>query len=163
MNNPHRFSQLSPNDFDQFDCVKMSKWFYLLLLILLRGYIVWLMSVTNFKDRVGVIEWAYPEPILFYTSLLSGVIGLFVLLIMSLRRPNAANWIKSCWRKIRVLLAFALCFDWLINVGAYYYGIIYQPQIILFHGLLVLLALILLFTNQRIKINIDEFPEKLPE
>ncbi|WP_345530678.1 DUF2919 family protein [Thalassotalea piscium] len=163
MNNKHRFAHYLPSDFDQFDCVKLSKIFYLLLLIILRGYIVWIMSITNFKDRVSVIEWVYPEPILFYTSLISGIIGLFVLLIISLRRPDAPNWIKKCWYNIRHFFAVALCFDWLVNLAAYFYDILYALPLIIIYGVFVVIALIVLYSNTRIKINVEEFPEKLPD
>ncbi|XQW86372.1 DUF2919 family protein [Thalassotalea piscium] len=163
MNNKQRFAQYQPSDFDQFDCVKMSKYFYLLLTLILRGYIVWIMSVTNFNNKVGVIEWIYPDPLLFYISLLSGIIGLFVVLIMSMRRPDAPNWVKKCWRNIREFFVVALCFDWIVNVGAYFYDILYTLPLIILHGGLVIVALFFLYTNQRIQINIEEFPEKLPE
>ncbi|GHF01808.1 DUF2919 family protein [Thalassotalea profundi] len=163
MNNRQRFARYMPNDFDQFDCVKISKFFYLFLVFILRGYIVWIMSVTNFNDRVGVIEWVYPDPILFYTSLLSGVVGLFVVLIMSLRRPDAQSWVKKCWQNIRAFLAVALCFDWIIILGAYFYGILYELPVIIIHGVFVMIAIVILYSNKRIQINIEEFPEKLPD
>lgn len=163
MNNRQRFAQYMPNDFDQFDCVKLSKYFYLLLVFILRGYLVWIMSVTNFNDRVGIIEWVYPDPLLFYTSLLSGIIGIFVLFIMSLRRPDASPWVKKCWRNIREFLAVALCFDWVINLGAYFYDILYEVPVIIAHGVFVVLALMILYSNKRLQINIEEFPEKLPD
>ena len=163
MINKQQFSHYLPKDFDQFDCVKISPLFYLILLFVLRGYIVWLMSITNFKDRVGVIEWVYPDPLLFYTSLLSGAIGVIVLLVMSLRRPDAANWVKVCWRHIRTLLTIALCFDWLITVGAYFSDIIYQLSLVFIHGVIVMIAVVVLYSSQRININVNEFPEKLPE
>ena len=53
MNNRQRFAQYMPNDFDQFDCVKISWLFYLFLVFILRGYIVWIMSVTNFNNKVS--------------------------------------------------------------------------------------------------------------
>lgn len=163
MDNRQRFAQFMPNDFDQFDCVKLSKFFYLLLVFILRGYIVWIMSVTNFNDRVGVIEWVYPDPLLFYTSLVSGFIGLFVLLIMSLRRPDAPVWVKKCWQHIRAFLAVALCFDWIVNLVAYFYDILYQLPVVIIHGLLVIIALFFLYSNKRLQINVEEFPEKLPD
>ena len=60
------YQTYSIEDFDKFDCVKLSKVFYLVLLFVLRGYLVWLISVTNMKDRVVTMQWIYPETRLFF-------------------------------------------------------------------------------------------------
>lgn len=70
----HLYRRYSVEDFDKFDCLKLSKLFYLVLLFVLRGYLVWLMSVTNMRDRVGLMQWLYPEMNLFLLSLFSGAI-----------------------------------------------------------------------------------------
>jgi len=45
------------------------------------------------RDRVSILQWIYPERSLFYLSLFSGAIGLYVLLNISLRRTGAQPWI----------------------------------------------------------------------
>lgn len=157
------FAGFSPKDFDKFDCVKLSKGVYITLIYILRGYVVWLMSVTNMKDRVGIIEWIYPETSMFLLSLGSGALGLFVLLILSLRRPNAASWVKTSWRNLVYLLIAALIFDLAINAVAYF---AYQYISISWLVIQVSISLILigyLLTNKRVKLNVQEFPEELPE
>lgn len=159
----HQYAGYLPSDFDNFDCLKVSKGIYLLLFFILRGYVVWIMSVTNMNDRVGIIKWIYPEPSLFYLSLFSGLFGIFVLLILSLRRPDASKWVEYCWANIRGILVFAMVFDLAVNL----LGLIIWQQ----HSLswlcvnltLVAAFSLFLFRSKRIKINISEFPEKLPD
>lgn len=158
-----KYSKYSMSDFDNFDCLKLSKGVWLLLLFVLRGYLVWLMSVTNMNDRVGIIQWIYPEPAFFYLSLLSGGIGIWALVIISLRRPNAREWIKCHWRRLRVILLLALMFDFIVNIFGYFYWQLYSPWWLAINSMLVAIFSGFLLRSQRLQINIDEFPERLPE
>ena len=158
-----QFKNYSVNDFDKFDCVRLSKTFYLALVFLLRGYVVWLMSVTNFKNTTGIIQTIYPDPTLFYLNLVSGCLGLFVLLMMSLRRPEAAPWVKKCWPHTLTIILIALAID--AAIVAIGYSVF---QLTTFSGMLIQVigsvacGIICLF-SKRLKINLQEFPEPLPE
>jgi len=160
---PKRYQEYSIEDFDKFDCLKLSKRFYLVLLFVLRGYVVWLMSVTNMKDRVATMQWIYPETSLFFLSLISGTIGLFVVLLLSLRRPDAANWIKTLWPYSRMLLVVALVFDIIINLLGFFYWQLTSISWLICQGLIVFALITLCFTSKRIQINLIEFPQALPE
>ena len=158
-----QFKYFSVRDFDRFDCVKISWLYYVSLGFLLRGYLVWLMSVTNFNDRVGVISWIYPEPKLFYLNLGSGAIGLFVLFLLSLRRPDAATWVQKLWPRSRQLVVTALLFD--IAINAVGYGVWQLTTFTAFISqVLIAVALIILcLTNKRVTLNLKEFPQPMPE
>jgi hypothetical protein len=160
---PKKYQEYSIEDFDKFDCLKLSKRFYFVLAFVLRGYFVWLMSVTNMKDRVATMQWIYPETSLFFLSLISGALGLFVVALISLRRPNAANWIKTLWPYSRILLIAALIFDFSINIVAYVYWQLSSVSWLAYQGLIVLVLIILCFTSKRMQINLIEFPQTLPE
>lgn len=161
--NSNKYQQYSVNDFDSFDCLKLSKRFYLALIFILRGYIVWLMSVTNMRDRVATIQWLYPEKSLFFLSLASGALGLFVVLILSLRKPDAPTWVKKCWRHCRAILVIALLFDLLINLIAYYMWQMQSVSWLITQGIMVVTLIAICFTSKRMKLNLAEFPEELPE
>ncbi len=157
------YQKYSIEDFDKFDCLKLSKRFYLVLLFVLRGYAVWLMSVTNMKDRIATMQWIYPETNLFFLSLFSGAIGLFVIVLISLRRPDAANWIKTLWPYSRVLLVVALVFDFTINLIGFFYWELTSMSWLIFQGGIILALIAMCFTSNRMKINLVEFPQTLPE
>jgi len=159
----HSYQGYSVEDFDKFDCVKLSKVFYLVLFFVLRGYLVWLMSVTNMRDRVGLMQWLYPEMNLFFLSLFSGAIGLFVLLVISLRRPDAYPWVQNVWPYCRVLLVSALSFDFAVSLIGFFYWQLLPLFAVIVQGIIVLVLIKLCFTNERMKINLAEFPQALPE
>lgn len=159
---PQKYQDYSVEDFDSYDCLRLSKRFYLVLIFLLRGYIVWLMSVTNMRDRVSIIAWIYPETSLFYFSLFSGAIGLFIVLIISLRRPDAANWVQFNWKHCRKTLIAALSFDLFTHIIAYLYWQLFSLEWVIMQTILTILLISLCFTSERFKINLEEFPQKIP-
>ncbi|WP_083926974.1 DUF2919 family protein [Colwellia piezophila] len=160
---PKTYQEYSIEDFDKYDCLKLSKRFYLVLLFILRGYLVWLMSVTNMKDRVATMEWIYPETSLFFLSLISGALGLLVVVMISFRRPKASNWVKIIWPYSRMFLVVALIFDLSINlVGFFYWQLASIPWLIC-QGGIVFALIIMCFTSKRMQINLSEFPQTLPE
>ncbi len=159
----NKYKEYSVNDFDKYDCLKISKRFYLVLLFVLRGYIVWLMSVTNMRDRVSFIQWVYPDTSMFFLSLVSGALGLFVVLILSLRRPEAAKWVQLTWNHCRSILIVALLFDFIINVVGFFYWQLLSIPWLIGHGVIVFVLITLCFTSKRFNLNLTEFPQKLPE
>ncbi len=160
---PKKYQEYSIEDFDKFDCLKLSKRFYLVLLFVLRGYLVWLMSVTNMQDRVATMQWIYPETNLFFLSLVSGFIGIFVVVIISLRRPNAAKWVKIIWPYTRTILVVALIFDFCINLIGFFYWQLTSISWLVSQGLIVFTLITFCFTSKRMQINLIEFPQALPE
>lgn len=159
----NKYQQYSVADFDNYDCLKLSKRFYIVLLFVLRGYLVWLMSVTNMRDRVSIISWIYPETSLFYLSLISGTVGLFVVLIISLRRPEAPLWIQVSWQHSRKILIAALLFDLLTHCIGFFYWQLISVEWLIMQAILTVTLIVLCYNSERFDINLSEFPQKIPE
>ncbi len=157
------YARYSISDFDKFDCLKLSKGIYLLLLFVLRGYIIWLISVTNMRDRVSTIQMMFPETSMFYLSLLSGSIGLFMMLIITLRKPGAPNWVKYFWKNCRNIFVVALCFDFVISFIGFFYWQIISLNLLLSYAVVAIIFIGFLYRSQKVNLNISEFPEELPE
>jgi uncharacterized membrane protein len=162
-NSQNAYQQYSVQDFDSYDCLKLSKRFYLALLFILRGYFVWLMSVTNMRDKVSFIQWIYPETSLFYLSLFSGAVGLFLLLIISLRRPGAYLWVRMSWQYSRVIIVLALLFDLLTHTLGYFYWQLSSIPWIIAQALITVMLIVICYSSERLNLNLNEFPQKLPE
>jgi hypothetical protein len=159
----NKYQQYSVADFDNYDCLKLSKRFYIVLLFVLRGYLVWLMSVTNMRDRVSIISWIYPETSLFYLSLISGTVGLFVVLIISLRRPEAPQWVQVSWQHSRKILIAALLFDLLTHCIGFFYWQLISVEWLIMQAILTVTLIVLCYNSERFDINLSEFPQKIPE
>lgn len=163
VNKGQAYAHYGVHDFDSFDCVKLSKGIYLSLLFVLRGYIAWIISITNMRDKTAIIQWLYPDPALFYLSLASGVIGLYLVLVISLRRPNAANWVKTSWRHYKIIIIIALLVDLIVEVSGYWYWQLSSFNALISHAVIAILISYFTLRSKRIALNIAEFPEKLPE
>ncbi|MBL4823505.1 MAG: DUF2919 domain-containing protein [Colwellia sp.] len=159
----NKYQHYSVADFDSYDCLKLSKRFYLVLLFVLRGYLVWLLSVTNMRDRISIISWVYPETSLFYLSLVSGTVGLFVLLMISLRRPEAANWIQFSWQHSRKFLIAALLFDLCTHGLGFFYWQLISVEWLIMQVFITVTLIVLCYNSERVTINLTEFPQKTPE
>ena len=160
---PEQYRHLLPSDFDRYDCVKISKVFYLTLIYLLRAYIAWVMSVSNMQDRVGVIEFLYPDPHLFYLNLLSGMLGIFLLLLLSMRRPGASEWVQWFWPKSREVILVALGFDLLVRLSGYVVLALFSVEYLALQSIIMLIIMVSCYRSKRLALNLAEFPVAVPE
>ena len=159
----HQYADLKPADFDKYDCVKISPLIYLALILVLKAYIVWLLTVTNMQDRLSIIQFFYPDKSVFFVNLASGVIGLLALLVLTMRRPEAPVWVQRIWPKFRLLIVIAMLFDVSVNIFAVWFWGIGHYQWVIVSIAIDALVVVCLFNSKRTTINLKEFPEKLPE
>lgn len=163
MKHKHEYADVSLKDFNKYDCLKLSKGIYALLAFVCRGYIIWMVSISNMQNRTDTIAFVFPDPKLFYLSLLSGAIGLFVILLISLRKPDTYDWVKASWPHIRKFLLVSLLFDLLVSVVGFLFFSLLSFQWLVMQLTLTLVFSVFLYTRKRVKLNIQEFPEKLIE
>ena len=159
--NKQLYSGFTLKDFNQFDCLKLSLGIYAILAFVTRGYIVWIMSITNINNQTDTIAMVFPDPRMFYLSLVSGGLGLFVIIIISLRRPNAATWVRYCWKHIRIFLLFTLAVNLTVSIWGYAYLSLLSFSWLLSQVVISLVFVIFLYTNTKVKLNIQEFPEEV--
>ncbi len=155
------YKNVNINDFTKYNCIKLSWWFYLSTVYLLKAYFVWVMSIANRNDSLSFITIIYPEPKLFYVNLFSGLTGIFLFVFISLRRPNASKWVKHLWPQTRMIIIFLLIFDFIITFSGFFIWQLLELQGILFHTGIVVTLLVNAFNNERLTLNLLEFPEEI--
>ncbi|WP_199608898.1 DUF2919 domain-containing protein [Flocculibacter collagenilyticus] len=123
----------TPDDFDSQGALKVPVGVYLLLILLLRAYVVWLVSLTQFNTQQKVIDWVYPNQESFFLSLISGFFALIVFVVMVLRRKSSPAFLGAIWRRGKVLLITSLTLD-LVVLGykAWQSNLSYQIDIAIF-------------------------------
>ncbi|NMP16743.1 DUF2919 family protein [Thalassotalea sp. Y01] len=159
----HPFSQFSVKDFDKHNCLKISIWYYLALAFLVKGYVVALLSLSNMRDKLGFIRYVYPDPQVFYTSLLVGLPGLLLFALLMARRPNAANWVQRIWPRFYWLVAIAMLIDMALTWGMYALLGWGDSRQALIQTALAILLLVILKRDRRANINLQEFPELIEQ
>jgi predicted ferric reductase len=85
--------------------------FILVLVLLLRPYILWLLTVATRREDLNFIAIFYPLKQQFFVALSIAVISLVISLCYILRRPNASQWPKYIWRYARWLLLINVMLD----------------------------------------------------
>lgn len=163
-NNVHKnkYANFTPKDFNKHNCLTLSLGVYGMLLYILRAYVVWIMSIVNQQNPTSFVTFIYPQTSLFYLSLTAGGIGVFILVIISLRRPGASIWLQKQWQYCNYWFLFALGCDLACMGWGYNEGIITFISLML-HAFIVLVCCLYVIFNQRFKLNLMEFPEKFLE
>ncbi len=161
--NKQLYAKYSVNDFDQYHCVTVSWWLYLSILWILRGYLVWIISVTNMQDHVAIISYLYPDVHQFYVALIAGAVGFIPAVALLLRKPNAARWVKQYWRKIKHWLISLIVIHTLMSLYLQWQWQILSTQHEIGEIAISCLLILAILRSQRLTINSIEFPEKIDE
>lgn len=91
------FGRYTPDNYDKHHYLKPPIGFYFILLMLLRPYIIWVVSVANRNDTTVLLESFYPDKYNFFTALAIGAGAVFVTFMFSLRREKAYHWVAKLW------------------------------------------------------------------
>lgn len=98
------FGRYTPDNFDKHHYLKPPIGFYFLLVVLLRPYIVWVMSIANREDSTVLLEMLYPNKFDFLTGLAIGSGAVLVTGMFSMRREKTFSWLPKVWGYSRYLL-----------------------------------------------------------
>lgn len=159
----HPYAKYSLKDFDRHQCLKLSWWFYLVMIYLNRAYLVGILSVVNMRDKLQFIQLIYPVPETFYVSLLVSLPSLLFAYVVFFRKPEAAPVIRYLWPKMVWLALVILAIEALLFSA---YSLIWQGNIGFEVYLQWIFAVIFIATGMvlpRVRLNLTEFPEKVIE
>ena len=159
----HPLANYSINDFDKHNCLKLSYLFYFILTFLLRGYVVGILSLSNLRDKLSLIQWVYSDSSLFYLSLATGLPGLVLLLLLFSRRPNASKPVKTIWRHFLLLCTIVVVIDLTFYWGQY---LLFAQGKLNWLVTQTVVGIGLVFFAKRSKrfhINLHEFPEEIDD
>lgn len=155
------FLKYTPDDYDKHGYLKAPIGFYLVLVLLMRAYVIWILSLANRRDSTSVIEYFYPNQIDFFIGLATGIGAALVMAMVSLRRENAYQWLEKCWPSGRWLLWISWTADlaltlWSMKLNHFKFA----PG----HAMMLLglfFAMLYMFKSERIKDLFADWPEKL--
>ena len=155
------FRRYTPDDFDKHGYLKAPIGFYLLLVVLLRPYIIWILSVANRKESTVLIESLYPVKSDFFMSLAIGFGAVLVFAFSSLRRKDAFGWLPTVWKASAGLLWITLLADFLstLNVVKNAHFIFQNQHAAVFLGLFF--AALYLYKSQRLADFLRDWPEDI--
>lgn len=155
------FRRYTPDNFDPQGYLKAPKGFYLLLVMLLRPYIIWVLSVANRQESTLLVESFYPLKSDFFIGLATGAGALLVFALSSLRRKDAHVWLPRCWGYSGRLLWVSLLADislTLYMVKSHHFAF-ENEQAVVFLGLFF--SVLYLFKSRHLNDFLQDWPEDI--
>ena len=98
-------------DFDFDGKVKIPLGFYLVLVYLLRGYLLWVISITYRDDPSLILSLLYQDTRWFFYSLVFGLPALLTFILFTLKSQRQKPWFVMCWKGQRRFLMLGLMLD----------------------------------------------------
>jgi len=149
--------------YDKHGCLKIPLTLYLALAYLLKGYVIWIMSLSYRQDPAALLNIFYPNRNDFYDTLLVGIPAIICAIIFCFRHVNMPKIIEWSWFKIRWFLMLSTLIQLGLSLGK---GNVswYNLQHPLTHSWVLLDfsilfgILIYLMLNQYVKDVSNEFP-----
>ena len=152
---------------DQDGMYRVPSRLYWLLVLLLRPYLVWVLTLAMPADQRQLLAWLYPVTADFLRALLIAAPALMILATLSqrvpfepkLRRGRAAPFWFWLWRQSRWLLLLNIVVDlyWTLNHLPPYVSV-KAPWLLLAPMLLILAAWYVLKSKQ-LRLIFSEWPE----
>ena len=102
-------------DFDFEGRVRVPVGFYLVLAYVLRGYFIWVISLTHRDDPGLIISLIYPSPSAFYTSMLIGIPGLVAYAFFLSKGRLWASFESVIWPVFRYIIPLGLATDLVVQ------------------------------------------------
>ncbi|TKB45763.1 DUF2919 family protein [Thalassotalea mangrovi] len=159
----HPYAGYSIRDFDRHQCLKLSWWFYLVMICLNKVYIVAILSFANMQDKLQLIQLVYPVPKTFYLALLVSVPSILFAYLVFFRKPEASTMVRWLWPKMIWLALLILSAEIILLFAlSYTLGADISPQL---YGQWLVTAIIIVLGGMipRVRLNLQEFPEQLAD
>lgn len=106
-------------DFDFDGKVKIPVGFYLGLVYLLRGYVIWVISLSYRDDPALLLSLIYPSQSLFLFTLYTGLPAIITFTFFALKKQRDKSWYKSIWSRQKWLLILTLIVDVIAQVMSF--------------------------------------------
>ena len=132
---------------------------WLVLLFLARPYAIFLISVANRRDRMGVLKIFYDEPSMGLLGALAAIPAVIVALTWVKRQPGAPAIAERVWRLGRPLLIMSGLMNIAIILMPYLAGATRHITVISWvEAAACILIITYLARSQRVKDTFADFP-----
>ena len=147
-------------EYDEYLCLRVSPVMWIATLFLFRAYLIALLSVVNFNDRLVLINMFYSNHMQLSLGALAGIPVFVVLYAWKNRKPGASMRARWIWRNGRSFLAASAILNIMVIFLPILTGIshsvdgVEQAQIAL-----CVAVLIFLFVSKRVSDTFSDFPK----
>ena len=146
--------------YDKHLSLKMSPLMWLVILFLARPYAIFIMSVANRRDRMGVLETFYGDPAISFLGALAAIPAIIVVLAWVKRQPGARPVIQRIWSNGRMLLILASTLNIIIILLPALTGATLHIKTVgLAEIVICILIIIYLLRSSRVRDTFADFPQ----
>jgi len=150
-------------DYDKHGCIKLPFMLFLSLGYLLKGYVIWIVSLSYRQEPAALLNIFYPSRSDFYGALIIGIPALICVVIFSVRRVNMPSVFQWLWYKIRWLLMLSaiiqLAFSvWQGNISLHNLQHVASNYAVFLDFVLTSIIVLYILLNQRVIDVSLEFP-----
>ncbi|KZN29880.1 DUF2919 domain-containing protein [Pseudoalteromonas luteoviolacea] len=136
--------RFGPEYWDKYGVYKTPLGFNLTLIVLLRPFLIWLMSALTWRPDLDIMSLFFPSKDNFFIAIGIGSIALLPALVFSMRRPTSTPRWGDIWGYMRwpLLIAALLDLAWLLMQAAnghYQFSFYLASQIVLVSWVLLYL------------------------
>ncbi|MBQ4814387.1 hypothetical protein A7985_24500 [Pseudoalteromonas luteoviolacea] len=128
--------RFGPEYWDKYGVYRTPIGFNLTLIVLLRPFLIWLMSALTWRPDLDIMSLFFPSKSNFFVAIGIAAIALIPALVFSMRRPSSAARWGELWGYMRwpLLIAAFLDLGWLLMQAAnghYQFSFYLASQIVL--------------------------------
>lgn len=103
-----------PSDYDNNFALKLNLTAWIIIAYIMRHFVVYIASVSNRKDRFGLLNMLYPDHTWALIGAIASIPTIVLLIAWVKRTPHAGRIIRHIWQLGRGLLTASL----LLNIAA---------------------------------------------
>ena len=164
MGDPEVKNKYSFSDYDRQLCLKFNDTLWIILVFLLRPYLISIASLANRKDKMGVINFFYPDKTSLVMGILAGLPAALVIFAWMRKKPDAASVIRKIWHRGRELLAASALLNAMIVLVPYLIGRVHRIDAIGWVQLAVSVSIIpVVYFSAYIRDCFADYPKEQPE
>ncbi|KZN33301.1 hypothetical protein N480_24015 [Pseudoalteromonas luteoviolacea S2607] len=128
--------RFGPEYWDKHGVYRTPIGFNLTLIVLLRPFLIWLMSALTWRPDLDIMSLFFPAKSNFFVAISIAAIALLPALVFSMRRPSSSTRWGELWGYMRwpLLIAAVLDLGWLLMQAAngyYQFSFYLASQIVL--------------------------------
>lgn len=146
--------------YDKHLSLKMSPLMWLAILFLARPYAIFIMSIANRRDRMGVLETFYGDPAVSFLGALAAIPAIILVLAWIKRQPGAAALTRRVWASGRLLLILASILNIIIIFLPALTGAVLRISMVgWIETIICIFIIIYLIRSTRVRDTFADFPQ----
>ena len=146
--------------YDKYLSLKPDLNMWLMFAFLLRPYVIFLLSITNRQDKMGLINLIYFDRFVMILAAIAAIPAVLVMYAFAKRKPEASDKVRWIWCRSGGFLLASVLLNLLIVLVPALMGLLHELGIIIWVELgISVLIIYYLFSNERVRDTFADFPD----